>query len=458
MICGHGFSSPFLFILLLTLCFGAHSIEIEGESRIRFESLSDNFRKGFAGSDQLILLRNLAHVTFETRGASVGVELQDSRTYLGDNGTPLTNSFTNPLDILQLYVERPLPGSSGAKGWKFRAKLGRQTLSLGSKRQIERVSFANVIKSYTGAYISGTSSQGAELHSFYVVPIARSPSRPRPIIKNHFESDKEQWQRRIWGLHLRHPFSSVVGNGPDWVEGFVYGLNEKDDERFQTANRHYTTFGFRLYRSESKVGFNYDVEAAIRKGSRRLTSTPSDNTDLKVNAQMLIARFGFTFDHPWQPNIAFQYYYASGDKSPEDGRFDQYERLFGGRRTDLNNTSIHGPLTPANLSAPGVRLQFESGKLWDARIHYSRASLAKAKDRFVIGQFRDITGASGSFLGHTIDTRWRRHFSRSNSTIDLGYSYFSPGPYLKQLDETSTPTHFGYVQWIKRFSYLQRVN
>ena len=306
MICGPRFSSPFLFIVLLTLCFDAHSIEIEGESRIRFESLSDNFRKGFNGSDQSLLLRNLAHVTFESRGSSVGVELQDSRTYLGDNGTPLTNSFTNPLDIPQLYIERPLLASIGTNGWKFQAKLGRQTLSLGSKRQIERVSFANVIKSFTGAYINGTSSEGSELHSFYVVPIARLPSQPGSIIKHHFKSDKEQWQRRIWGLHLRHPFSSVVGSGPDWVEGFVYGFNEKDDEQFQTANRHYTTFGFRFYRAESKLGFNDDVEAAIRKGNRRPTSSPSDDTDLKGNAQMSIARLGFTFDHPWQPNIAFQ--------------------------------------------------------------------------------------------------------------------------------------------------------
>jgi len=89
------------------MCFGAHSVEIEGESRVRFESLSDNFRKDLTGSDQLLLLRNLAHVTLEKGGVNVGLELQDSRTYFGDDGTPLTNSFTNPFDILQLYIEQP---------------------------------------------------------------------------------------------------------------------------------------------------------------------------------------------------------------------------------------------------------------------------------------------------------------------------------------------------------------
>ena len=77
--------------------------------------------------------------------------------------------------------------------------------------------------------------------------------------------------------------------------------------------------------------------------------------DVKAHSQ-LMARTGYTFDAPWQPRIALQYYWASGDDMPGDQDFDQYERLFGSRRTDLNNTSIHGPLTPANLSALSIRM------------------------------------------------------------------------------------------------------
>ncbi len=77
---------------------------------------------------------------------------------------------------------------------------------------------------------------------------------------------------------------------------------------------------------------------------------------------MFIARLGFRFDLPWEPNLVAQFYWASGDGEPNDDKFDQYERLFGSRRTDLNTTSLHGPLTPENLSAPGLRLEMTPTK------------------------------------------------------------------------------------------------
>ena len=54
--------------------------------------------------------------------------------------------------------------------------------------------------------------------------------------------------------------------------------------------------------------------------------------------------------------MSLEYYYVGANDDPYDDRFDQYERYFSGRRTDLNNISINGPLTPANLSAPESRL------------------------------------------------------------------------------------------------------
>ena len=97
---------------------------------------------------------------------SFGIELQDSRTYLGDSGTPLSNSFTNPLDVLQLYARfDDLPGVLGEAS-DSRLILGRQTVSIGSKRQIERVSYANVIKSYSGAHFISESERGDELHYY----------------------------------------------------------------------------------------------------------------------------------------------------------------------------------------------------------------------------------------------------------------------------------------------------
>ena len=315
-----------------------------------------------------------------------GIELQDSRTYLGDDGTPLSSSYTNPLDVLQLYARGDNLPSVIDNDATSHLTLGRQTVSIGSKRQIERVSYANVIKSYTDVHWVSHSGQDVQLHAIYVVPINRRPSIQTNILDNELKSDKEQWQRRLWGLHFikREILSERVSNLQG--EAFIYGLEENDSQRFQTPDRAYTTVGFRLFREAQANQWDNDIEAAYRSGKRYASSNPADTKSLEVRALMLIAALGYTFDMAWQPRLSLEYYYASGDDDPNDNKFDQYERLFGGRRSDLNNTSTHGPLTPANLSAPGLRLRVSPNDRIDGWFQYHRASLASATDRWTVAK------------------------------------------------------------------------
>ena len=140
----------------------SHWLTLEGETRARFETLDVQFRANGKGGDQLLALRTLFRAearlprstTNQPNSPSItlGIELQESRTYLGDDDTPLSSSYTNPLDVPQLYARADnLPGVIDYDATSH-LTLGRQTVSIGSKRQIERVSYANVIKSYTGAH------------------------------------------------------------------------------------------------------------------------------------------------------------------------------------------------------------------------------------------------------------------------------------------------------------------
>ncbi|MEL6687485.1 MAG: alginate export family protein [Pseudomonadota bacterium] len=423
-------------------------LTIKGESRIRYESLEDQFRGGRQGSDQLLLFRTLLRAEVDTGPIVFGAELQDSRTYLGDNGTPLSSSFTNPLDFLQLYARvEDLPGFLG-KDSDSHLTVGRQTVSIGSKRQIERVSYANVIKGYTGAYFLSEAQRGDEFHAFMVVPIARFPNTRPEIDDNVLASDQEQWGRRIWGVHYRR--RNVLPNVvPDlWGELFVYGLEEKDTTDFQTPNRSHIAPGFRIYRKPSIGQWDIDLEAALRNGSRFATSNPNDTQNLDVNASMLIGILGYTFDAPWRPRLSLEYYYASGDEDPNDLTFDQHERLFGGRRTDLNNTSIHGPLTPANLSAPGFRLQVTPNSRWDGWFQYHAAYLASATDSWVIARLRDPSGQSGRFIGHELDARARYWVVPESLRLEIGASALIYGKFPKRVPSgpEGKGTLFGYAQ------------
>lgn len=422
-------------------------LSLQGEQRIRYEALSGQFRRGGEGGDQLLLSRFLLTCEANFGPVSLGLEFQDSRTELSRSGTPLTNSIANPLDVLQAYVKVKSPGGLGA-GSSGELILGRQTVSIGSKRQIERVDFANVIKTYTGAHWIATKPRGDELHLVYVVPVARFPSDRESLVDNDLVANEEQWGRRIWAVHYRRA-NLFPQTAPDlWGELFAYGLEERDTSDLQTPNRSYVAPGFRLYRRPQPGQWDIDFEAALRQGSRHATSNPGDVQDLDVDASMLFAVFGYTFDRPWQPRLSFEYYYASGDDDPNDNRFDQHERLFGSRRSDLNNTSIHGPLTPANLSNPGIRLEVVPNQRWDARLKYSAAFLASDTDAWVIARLRDPSGRSGDFIGHTIDSRVRYWIVPKKLRLEFGGSALFFGEFAKNVEDgpAGHRTLFGYAQ------------
>lgn len=422
-------------------------LHLSGETRARIERLDGQFRAGGRGGDQLLLFRTLLNVEARKGAFALGFELQDSRTYLSDSGTPLGNSIANPLDFLQIYGRVQSEDFAGT-GARVGLTIGRQTVSIGSKRQIERVDYANVIKSYTGGHFETKSADGDEFHAFYVVPVGRFPTDRKKLDDNALVFDEEQWNRRIWGLHYRRSdaFPALASN--IWVEAFIYGLDESDSGSTSTPNRHYVSPGFRLYRPREAGQWDMDIEGAWRAGSRRETSEPKDTRDLDVSATVLFAALGYTFDNDLKLRLAAEYYWASGDEDPTDDNFDQHERLFGSRRTDLNNTSIHGPLTPANLNAPGFRIEIKPSYRFDARVAYSAAFLASATDAWVIAKLRDETGRSGDFVGHAIDGRARYWIKPETLVWEVGASALIFGEFAKNVPNgpAGSRTLFGYTQ------------
>jgi hypothetical protein len=424
-------------------------LTVTGEIRGRYETLDGQFRAGGAGSDQLIAFRSLALIEADPGPLAFGVEFQDSRGSLDDAGTPLSTSIINPLDVLQAYVRFDLENALGFE--QASLKLGRQTLDIGSRRVIERVDMANVIFSYTGAYWRGVTTDGDELHVTAFTPTGRQPSDRGSLGEDRMSGDEEEWGRRAWGVHWRE--RDFLGLSGLWAEAYIYGLHERDTDEVQTPNRDYLQPGFRLLLNPRAGAFDFEIEAARRAGSRRQSSAASDMRDLSVEAAMLYAHAGYTFDHPWRPRIAVDYYFSSGDSDPTDDRYEQFERLFGSRRSDLGNTGIHGPLTPANIDAPGFRIEIAPGDRFDARLAYKAASLEEARDAWVVARLVDPSGQSGDFIGHTLDFRGRVWLVPDSLRLELGAAALIPGEFADQAPNSPRPdqTLFGYFQVTQSF-------
>ncbi len=418
---------------------------LTGSARARAEVLANQFRAGGSGSDQQLATRLLLHARATTDDWTAGVEIQDSRGYFDDDGSRLTTSNINAADILQFYAQRRLEFADDAKAT---LTLGRQTLDIGSQRQLERVEFANVIFNYTGAYLHVDQASGYQWHALYVVPVGRLPVDPAGLRDNRVVADREQSQRRLWGLHAvrRDAWPGAV---PGLLaEAFVYGLRERDTERFPTPNRDYLTVGLRLFRAPAAGEWDFEFEPAWRSGSRRLSAAAGDLRDLDVDAWTVHAHIGYTFDVPWRIRLALDHDQATGDRDPRDDRYDQYERLFGSRRTDLGNTGIYGPLTPANIRATGARIEGAPNARTDFRIAWKYAQLDSATDVWDIASVRDASGRAGRTIGNAYDARLRWWLVTGTWRAEIGFSYLNRGRFARQAPNASREgdPHYYYAQ------------
>lgn len=426
-------------------------LHLSGESRIRYETLGEQYRAGGSGGDQALALRTLVKAEADAGWVEFGAELQDARTYLDDAGTPLSTSFVNSFELLQAYVRVEVP-HAGAEA-QSALTLGRQTLDIGSRRFVERNSFRNTINAYTGAYWRTDWDAGHELHAFYVSPVRKQPRGRGDLADNRVSGDEEEEGRRFWGLHYRRA-DAAAALGPDvWLEGFAYGLSERDTADLQTPDREVVEAGGRLFKAPEPGAWHFDLEAAYRAGERSATSSPGDPVTLDVAAHTVHASVGYSFEDAWSTRLTADYDRASGDDDPNDLSFEQYERFFGTRRGDLGNTSLHGPLTRANISAPGGRVEIKPAARTDARLAYKAAFLASDTDVWTQARLRDPSGASGDFIGHALDARLRHWLKPGQLRAEIGGSVLFKGEFAQ--DAPGAPdtgdTVFGYAQLTATF-------
>ena len=421
----------------------AGSIDLGLTTRWRLEGLSNQFRGGLEGDDQLLAIRTLVDARYHlTNRLSFKLELADSRGYLDDEGSPLSTSFINTADILEANIHLDLKGLVG-KGGYIRA--GRFTRDIGGRRFIARNGFRNTINAFTGVDSLVELGVGKTFSAFAAIPIRRQPRDFNALRSNAQAFDHENDDLIFWGLHHQRPLTALGAS----LEVMLFGLHEKDDAGTGTRNRQLITPAVRLLKRGQKGQVDFEVEAAYQTGQARATSADSDTRDLDVSAAFLHGEIGYTFDHPWNWRIAAQVEHVSGEEDPTNGSFERYDTLFGVRRRDFNNTSIHGPLGRDNLEAVGIRLEFKhDDHRLDGRIHWLANRLASRTDASRALRLSDPSGASGRFIGHTVDSRIRYWVIPQKLRFEIGASILFKGRFTRTAPNAPDEgdTLYGYTQ------------
>lgn len=129
---------------------------------------------------------------------------------------------------------------------------------------------------------------------------------------------------------------------------------------------------------------------------------------------------GYTFDTPWKPQALLRFDYASRGLDP----------LYGARSFELIPTGIFQPF----IVSPGYRFMIRPKERLTMFIQHRAWWLADDKGPWVNSGLRDPTGRSGSFIGQTVEFRFRWGLIE-NIFIQAGYVHFAFGSFPKQVPE-----------------------
>jgi hypothetical protein len=204
-------------------------------------------------------------------------------------------------------------------------------------------------------------------------------------------------------------------------------------------------------------GWDYTFETAYQWGEVWATNRETKESDHRAWA--LHASGGYTFEQAaWKPRIGVEYNYATGDQDPTDSESQSFQNLFP---SNHEKYGYFDEFSWRNLHDARVQLNVRPVKNVDLELNYHAFWLAETTDywfrsngistlRTTTPDGRDVrTIGVDNFAGHEIDfvVKWK---ATKWLAIDVGYSHFFPGEYLRQTGP-SDGADFAYAQAVLTF-------
>lgn len=406
-------------------------LSLDAETRIMVEADDNGFRAGAPASDEVLYIRTQITAAWKKGAVEVVGHLYDSRAYWDDASTPITANEVNALELVQAYVAVDLSG-------EWRVVAGRQMFDLGSKRLFANPGYRNAPNAYTGLRAEWDGGDAGEATLFYVLPQDRLPSDKASIVANDVAWDRESFDLAIWGGIYQRPLAGKISG-----EVYLFGLDERDNDRRATRNRHLLTPGFRVFQKPSKGKWDAELELAGQFGTIR-TGTGAAAPEVDVEAWTAHAELGYSFDTSIKPRVSVLADLATGDDAAT-GNYERFDPLYGPRRGDWNPTGLYGPLGRSNIRSLGLKLEAKPVQGVDLFVTWRELWLDSATDAFSYTKLTDATGAAGRDGGAQVEARARWWIIPDRLQLELGGAVLMKDDFFDSFATVPTGnTTFGY--------------
>ncbi len=402
------------------------------EFRYRLESRNNfDFNDSLDDEDAFHLARTRVSLSFNpVKQFGFFVQGQDSRIW----ETKIVNktTFENYMDLRQLYANYEDAVLIDAISLtKVSLRAGRQEFSYGAQRLIGGFNWSNVAQTFDGGKL------GLHFSKFHVqldvfAGEKTSIKSPREADDLFDGSAKDQ----IWAY-----YATAKAFHETLIENYLIHRETYKNISFgpsDSSEVNNYTFGGRLKKSFSN-GVDYELETAGQWGNFK---------DKDVRAMMAVGVIGYTFAyHPWQPRVAFEYDYGSGDSDPTDDKMTTFDNLYP------TNHLFYGYMdfiSLQNINDPTLRISAKPHKKWKLQADMHFLFLDTPKDSFYSAG-RAVTRTAATSLsgvsphvGDEIDLLVDYKFN-NNVSVQTGYSHFFAGKYLQETGANDDADFF-YMQ------------
>lgn len=410
------------------------SVELGGTQRTRYETLDGQFRAALDATDRALALQTSLHFDWRRAGLQVFGEIMDARVSLDDPGSYLSTSQTNTLEPVQAYVAWRR-ASSATPGRESTLRAGRMTLDVGKRRLVARSRFRNTVDSFAGLDWEWRDANGRAARAFYLKPMNTLPGDDEALLDDDFELDRGMRRNELLGVFYQPaPFARDFTVD---LYAFEHRLRPTADPLFEVDMAvDHLTVGSRLYRAAEPGRLNFELEAAVQRGSSGGVVAGVERTDLEHRAHFVHFEIGYELAARGSPNIVLQYDLASGDKDPDDARNERFDTLYGDRSFEYGPTGLYGAIARANLRSPGLRVTFRPAPRFRGVVAYRRVRLDEPRDEWAGSDYRDPSGASGTSVGRHLEATVTWEAVDDRLQVDAGVARLAAGSFLARVAGT----------------------